>query len=136
MKLNIRRLKPNDWETLDNWWKEWDGWDNPGKDFLPENGTGGFIVENENKPILAGFIYTTNSKVIWLDWIISDPNYREKNRKEAIELLINASENVCRTMGYKYVFSIGRNNSLINIHKELGWFVDEKPSHEIFKLIN
>ena len=106
MKLNIRRLKPNDWETLDNWWKEWDGWDNPGKDFLPENGTGGFIVENENKPVLAGFIYTTNSKVIWLDWIISDPNYREKNRKEAIELLINASENVCRTMGYKYVFSL------------------------------
>jgi hypothetical protein len=136
MKLNIRRLKSSDWDTIDKWWKAWEGWDNPGKDFLPENGTGGFMVENGKQPILAGFLYTTNSKVIWLDWIISNPDYRKKNRQEAIELLINASENVCKAMGYKYVFSIGRNNNLIKTHKELGWFVDEKPSHEIFKLIN
>ena len=34
-----------------------------------------------------------------------------------------------------YMFTIGRNMSLINIHKKLNWTVDEKPSHEITKKI-
>ena len=39
-------------------------------------------------------------------------------------------------LGFKYMFSIGRSKSLINIHKEMGWTVDEKPSYEITKKIN
>ena len=33
------------------------------------------------------------------------------------------------------MFSIGRNQSLINTHKKLGWDVDNKPSYEIAKKI-
>jgi len=35
----------------------------------------------------------------------------------------------------KYMFSIGRNKSLINIHKKLNWSVDKDPSYEITKNI-
>ena len=52
-----------------------------------------------------------------------------------IALLINAAEEVCRSNGVKYMFSIGRNESLINIHEELGWNVDDKSSKELVKKI-
>ena len=36
---------------------------------------------------------------------------------------------------HKIILSIGRNKGLLNIHKELGYTVDEKPSYEISKKI-
>lgn len=128
-------LKDSDWNTLVKWWDSWPEWQAPAKDFLPDNGKGGFIVEKQSKPIVAGFLYTTNSKAALLEWIISNPEYREKDRKQAIELLIKGAENVCKNQGIRYIFSIGRSQHLINTHKQLGYTVDEKPSYEITKII-
>jgi hypothetical protein len=136
MELNIRRLIEEDWEVLCSWWEDWPEWVNPPKDFLPDNGTGGLMVYKEDTLIVAGFIYYTNSKGALLEWVVSNPDYRESDRKLAIELLINTVEDVCNANGVKYIFSIGRTNSLIETHKKLGWVVDNKPSHEIVKKIN
>ena len=135
MELNIRMLKDSDWNTLVEWWNAWPEWQAPAKDFLPDNGKGGFIVEKQNKPIVAGFLYTTNSKAALLEWIVSNPKYREDDRGQAIELLIEGAESVCKKQGIKYIFSIGRTQQLINTHKKLGYTVDEKPSHEIIKTL-
>jgi len=136
MELNIRRLQEEDWETLCSWWDAWPEWVNPPKDFLPDNGTGGLMVYKHNTPIVAGFIYYTNSKGALLEWIVSNPEYREADRKQAIELLINAAEEVCKANGVKYMFTIGRTKPLIEIHRKLGWVVDNTPSNEITKRIN
>ncbi len=133
MKFNIRKLTENDWNTLISWWKAWPKWNAPAKDFLPDNGTGGIMVEKNNKPIVAGFIYETNSASVLLEWIVSDPEYRDNDRGEAVELLITEAEKSTKALGYNYMFTIGRNKRLIDTHKKLGWFVDDKPSHEITK---
>lgn len=135
MELNVRRLKDSDWETLVSWWDSWPEWVNPPKDFLPQDGTGGLMVEKNDKPIVACFLYFTNSSAVLLEWIVSDPDYKQKDRNKAIELLILAAENVCKESGKKYMFSIGRNESLINTHKKMGWKVDNKPSYELIKKI-
>ena len=136
MKLNIRRLKEEDWVILTEWWSAWSEWVTPSKEFLPDNGKGGLMVEKNGEPVIAGFLYLTNSKAVLLEWIISDPEYRDKDRKNALELLITGAENVCKDLGYKYMFSIGRNKQLIETHEKLGWQVDKKPSYEIIKVIN
>ena len=136
MKFNIRKLTENDWDTLVSWWGDWPGWVNPPKDFLPDNGTGGLMVEKNNIPIVAGFLYFTNSSAVLLEWIISDPDYKEKDRKKAIETLVQSAEIFCKNNNKKYMISIGRNQSLINIHKKLNWVVDTKESYEITKKIN
>jgi len=134
MKLNIRNLTKNDFKTLTKWWENWRGWGQaPPKDFLPGNGTSGFIVEKENIGIVAGFMYTTNSKAAILEWVISNPKYKEKDRKEALELLISGAENVAKSMGFRYIFTITSSNHLIKTHEKLGWTKDPKPSHEITK---
>jgi len=135
MELKARQLKDSDWETLTAWWDSWPDWVSPSKDFLPDNGTGGLMIQKNNKPIVAGFLYFTNSKSVLLEWIISDPNYKETDRQEAIELLIKTAEKVCKDAGKKYMFSIGRNKNLIKLHEKIGWNVDKKASYEIVKKI-
>ena len=133
--MKLRTLTEQDWDTLCNWWEAWPKWVNPPKSFLPNNGKGGFMVEKDGKPICAGFIYLTNSDAVLLEWIVSDPEYRENDRKDALELLITGAEAACKEIGKKHMFTIGRNRHLIDTHKKLGWSVDPDPSHEIIKKI-
>lgn len=135
MKLEIRKLEETDWDTLVSWWDKWPKWVNPPKGFLPDNGTGGLMVYKENTPIVAGFLYFTNSDGVLLEWIVSNPEYREQDRKKALEILISTAEETCRLAGKKHMFSIGRNKHLMNTHKKLGWTVDESPSYELIKNI-
>ena len=106
MQLNIRKLNEADWATLKSWWNKWDDWEAPPKDFLPDNGTCGFIVEKNKLPIVAGFIYFTNSKAALLEWIVSNPEYKQSDRQEGIEYLINSCEAIIKEHGFKYIFSI------------------------------
>jgi len=134
--MKIRKLTKSDYKTLEEWWKAWD-WPPIKKDFLPEDGESGLMVEAEDGTlIVAGFLYMTNSNAVLLEWIISNPKYKEDDRDAAITALILGAEQVVKNAGKKYMFTIGRNKSLIKKHKELGWHVDDKPSYEIVKTLN
>tara|TARA_R100000988_G_C3926856_1_gene129476 strand:- start:111 stop:515 length:405 start_codon:yes stop_codon:yes gene_type:complete len=134
MKFNARKLTDNDYELLVSWWKWW-RWTPIPKNFLPDNGTGGIMIEKDNIPVIAGFIYYTNSDAVVVEWIISNPEYKNKDRKQAVEVLLNTIEAVCKEQNKQYMFSIGRSKQLIDTHKKLGWVVDDKPSYEIVKVI-
>jgi len=136
MELKVRELRESDWETLVSWWSSWEEWKtHPPKEILPLNGMGGLIIESDGQPIIAGFLYLTNSSIAWLEWIISDKNYRNKNKKEALELLINSLESIAKSTGAEMIFSVGKNKSVLNAHKRLGYTIDEDPSYEISKKI-
>ena len=132
MKFNARKLTEQDYSMLVDWWKWW-RWSPPSKNLLPNNGTGGIIIEKNNIPVVAGFLYFTNSEMVLLEWIVSNPKYKESDRKDAIEMLINVSEKVCRKENKKYMFTIGRSKHLRETHEKLGWSVDTKSSYEIIK---
>jgi len=133
-KLLFRPLVQDDYETISKWWKWW-RWPIVPRDLLPNNGTGGFMIEKNNIPIVCGFLYTSNSKLAWLEYIVSNPEYREDDRQDAIDSLITNIEEFSKSIGIKVLFSIGKSDSLKKKHKKLGWFVDDKPSHEIIKRI-
>ena len=101
MKFNARKLNDKDYDCLVDWWKWW-RWTPIPKNFLPDNGTGGIMIEKENTPIIAGFIYYTNSDAVVVEWIVSNPEYKNKDRKKAVELLLNTIEAVCKKQGKKY----------------------------------
>ena len=132
--MNTRTLTGSDYEILSDWWKAW-GWPVMAKDMLPDNGTGGIMVENKGENIVAGFLYWSNSKLVWLDWVISNPNADKKIRKQAIEMLILTAEQMVKDAGSKYMMSISRSNSLLKIHEKIGWSIDKTPSHEMIKVI-
>lgn len=133
-ELIFRPLNEGDYETICKWWKWW-RWPVLPKKALPNDAKGGFMVEKNGEPIVSAFLYLTNSTVALLEWIVSNPEYKENDRKEAIELLINDTEKFCKGIGISLIFSIGRNKNLMKTHKKLGWHVDEKSSFEIIKNI-
>ena len=67
--------------------------------------------------------------------MVSNPDYREKDRDSAIETLITKSEEVVKSLGYEFVFTITQHQKLINTHKKLGWTVDTTPSYELTKTL-
>jgi hypothetical protein len=133
-QLEFRPLQDKDYETICEWWKWW-RWPIVEKQNLPNNGTGGFMIEKNGTPIVTGFLYITNSNLTWLEFIVSNPEYKHKDRKQAIELLINKIEDLSRSLGKNTIFSIGKNKHLIETHRKLGWSIEEKPSYEIVKKI-
>jgi hypothetical protein len=119
---------------LEKWWLGW-GWPVVSKEILPDNGTGGVMIEHEGKPIVAGFIYWSNSGMCWFDWVISDPKGNKRARPFAVKFLIETVEKMVKDAGKKCIMSISRSNSLLKIHKKLGWTIDKTPSHEMIKRI-
>jgi hypothetical protein len=134
MELQARSLQESDWGTMQAWWKAW-GWPEVTKDLMPLEGLGGLMIEKNGVAIASGFLYLTNSKVAWTEWIVSDPEYRQEDRAEALSMLVSGLENIAVSAGYKIILSVGRNKGLLNIHKELGYTVDDSPSYEISKKI-
>ena len=135
MKLNIRRLNNEDYSELVKWWKDW-GFKAPNKDFLPENGTGGIIVMDENNPVCAGFLYTSNSKVAWINLIISNKNYRKKpQRKKALLLLIKSLLEICKNTNIKYIYSNNNNKHLVAHFEFLGFTKTTDRMTELIKII-
>lgn len=134
MELTIRQLNDTDYQDiLVNWWTQW-GWVAPEKDFLPDDGMGGYIVYDDETPVCAGFIYVTNSRVAWVDWIISNKEYRGK-RKESIKMLIDTLTNLSKMSGSKYAYALIKNNSLIQTYESLGYVKGDSYTSEMIKLL-
>jgi hypothetical protein len=132
--LVVRALNENDYhETLVGWWEQW-GWVPPSLDFLPDNGKGGVMIMDGDVPVCAGFMYLTNSKAAWVDWIISNKKYINKpKRKEAIELLISSLTGICKSAGSKYCYALIKHPGLINTYKKLGYTQGDSYTSEMIK---
>ena len=97
MEFTIRKLNNKDYETiLLKWWKDW-RWTPVPKDFLPDNGKGGYIVYDKETPVCAGFMYVTNSKVGWCDWIISNIEYKDRKKEKSVVVFSSNTKSHAKT---------------------------------------
>jgi len=136
VELSMRALEYEDYdELLVSWWKQW-GWTPPPRDFLPKNGAGGLIVYYESIPVVAGFMYTTNSGIAWIEFIVSNKEFRLKPyRQQAIELLIDTLTKIAKNIGHKYGYAILKNKNLIDTYESLGYTKGDISSQEMIKHI-
>jgi hypothetical protein len=120
MGFSVRLLKETDYEILCGWWKSW-RWIAPPRNFLPENGCGGLMVEKNGINVVAGFIYFTNSAICWSEFIVSNFEYKDKDRKEAIKILIKELNTIAKDKGFKYMYTVVKNKSLEKTYQEMGY---------------
>lgn len=130
--FSVRMLTEEDYPVLCRWWS-WFRFPAPPQDCLPGNGTGGIMVMKDGVNICAGFIYFTNSKLSWIEFVVSNNEYRENNRAEALQFLINELTGIAQRQGYKAVFSSVKNQNLIN-HFDTCGFTQNKNSTEVIKV--
>lgn len=118
--FKARLLKENDYEQLVDWWKFW-RFPAPPKECLPDNGTCGLMITKDGIDICAGFIYFTNSKIAWIEFIVSNPDYKAKDRQNAIEILITELSNIISNKDYHIIFTSLKNENLINRFESCGF---------------
>ena len=93
-------------------------------------------VYDDGVPVCAGFMYRTNSKAVWCDWIISNINYKNREgRKIALQLLIQTVERLAKDLGYKFIYALIKNKPLINTYVKMGFTEASSYSTEMIKHI-
>lgn len=133
--MQVRQLKREDYDMLCVWWRKW-RWTPPVRSILPNEGTAGFIVYDEETPVVAGFLYDTNSSIAWVEWVISNFDYKDKKgRKEAIDMLLTYLEALAKVKGKKICYSLLKSKSLIEAYAKNGYIPSETGYTEMIKAI-
>ena len=134
--VKFRTFKDGDYNLCCEWWKSWWGKTGPVPEaYLPPRGRC-YMIEMNGKPVAASFLYA-DELMGYLTWTISDPEYREANRKKLIELLITKIQEDARdNWGVKFILTVCGNKHLEKIHRKLDWYVeDSNPAYECFKYL-
>ena len=118
-KLNIRNIEKRDYKYINKWWKDSD-LPIPKLTALPENGLGGLIIEKE-KPIAAAYIYLTNSTMGYVDYLISDPEYKSRDKYNILLELVKQCTEHCKSLGFEITWAMLENKHLVNMAIETGW---------------
>jgi hypothetical protein len=128
--MTARYLTDEDYEKLSGWWQD-NRFPVPPKEMLPENGAGGFMISIGYRDVCAGFIYTTNSKCAWIEWIVADFNYRDEDRDQAILYLIESLKALAKELGFRYIFTSLKSTSLIDKYEACGFVRGDSNSQEM-----
>jgi N-acetylglutamate synthase-like GNAT family acetyltransferase len=122
-ELKIRKIETKDYKYINKWWVE-QGFKPVGLDVLPMQGLGGLIIEKQ-KPIAVAYLYLTNSKMGYIDNLISDPKYISKDRFNIILELIAACKQMAVEIGCLDVWAITNSEGIIKRCEKLKYNITE-----------
>mgnify|MGYP003130331426 FL=1 len=122
-ELKIRKIKTEDYKYINKWWVE-QGFKPVSLDVLPMQGLGGLIIEKQ-KPIAVAYLYLTNSKMGYIDNLISDPKYISKDRFNIILQLISACKQMAVETGCLDVWAFTNSKGIIKRCKKLEYNITE-----------
>lgn len=92
------------------------------------------MISKGDVDICAGFIYFTNSRLVWIEYIVSNYEYKEKDRAEALRFLIDEICHISKVRGKKAVFTSVKNKNLIK-HYEACDFIKNEGTAEMIKVL-
>lgn len=107
-----RLFSQGDYEEIKRWYLG-HGETPPDEGWLPRHGR---IVPE----VAAGFLYTTDSKIGFLDAFIGNPGARAREVKQAIEEILIALAEDAKQAGLTVVFGNTKHASIAEIAKTLG----------------
>ena len=120
-EYNIRPVKAEDYDTLIEWWESYDHMLVPNQELLPENGQMGLAIEKDGRMIAAAFVYLTNSDMGYIDFMVSDPGYKGRDRFEMITMLIEACSELAIELGCRIIWAMTTYDGVIKRCKELNY---------------
>ena len=124
--INFRSFKQGDYETCCEWWKWW--WKRSGlnpvkRAFLPKDERC-FIIEKNNIPIACYFLFIMEPHIVgWTTYLVSNPKYKEEDRRDLIKLLIQNVEKEAEKYGIMQLFTVCGDSHMSRIHDSLEWIM-------------
>ena len=107
--INFRSFKQGDYETCVEWWKWW--WKrtglNPVQRALLPSDDRCFMIEKNGVPVAAYFLLVFEFRLVaFTTYLVTNPNYKEKDRREVIKLLVTKVEKEAEKIGVMQLFTI------------------------------
>jgi hypothetical protein len=125
-KYDIRPVRVEDFNTLKEWWESYDHMVVPSVDLLPEEGKLGLVVEKEGRMMAAAWVYLTNSDIGYVDFLVSDPNYKGRDRFEIITELSQACSELAIQLGCRIIWCMTTYEGVLKRFKHLGFDILDK----------
>jgi len=130
--MEIRPFVPHLYPTLVSWWLNHD-WPSIPLNYLPKTGV---VIYGKEVPVCAGFLYSTDSDVAIIEWIISNPHTAKLERRAALVLLIEALCQEAKNRGFKSVFTFASHPRLIEELDSAGFVVTDRGMTHMLKVVS
>lgn len=102
--VQARLFNINDYPIVSSWWTA-RSWPVLPLDLLPKTG----VVVGD---YCAGFLYSTDSRICWIEFIVSNPNTDKAERDRAMNLLLDRLIVEAKNLGCKVIFTSAKNEHL------------------------
>lgn len=135
--MDIRIAKHTDYEMLREWWGFW-RFPAPSIEALPQLNEGlfsGVISSEGGKDLACGFMYKTNSNMVWIEFIVTNPKTTAEERNKAILSVLDELSFSAKELGYSIAFSSIKNENLINKYIENGFSIGTRGTTELIKIL-
>lgn len=87
----------------------------------------GAIVYKDEVPVCSGWLYQTDSKMSWIEWVVMSKQTIKSQREGALTFLFDTLFNQAKTLGFEVVMCVANNSSYMKkLKNELGFIPDEK----------
>lgn len=116
-QMEVRAFRKQDHPLLISWW-EGHKWPAIPMTALP---TQGLIVYSNGQPVVAGFVYVTDSEVAIMEWLVSDPKSSPFTRSDALIILMEALCDLAKAGGAHFVFSFFKQPRLVARAESIGF---------------
>ncbi len=86
MKFKLRDFNgEKDFIEFKDWWEFWRWKDRVNPDVLSDIG---YVIEKDGVNICAGWLYTTNSLIASIEWVVANPYVPKEDASEGLNFLI------------------------------------------------
>lgn len=129
--MKKRYVTAEDYQELSRWWKDW-GW-HP----VPQNclAPTGLMIENDGVPVCAVWLYRTDSPVCWAEYYVSSKDAAPEVRRMALDFLIGCIVDEATEMGFKFVMSSVKHNSLCRKLENNGFLQSDQGMTHYIKVL-
>lgn len=130
--MTWRKITTEDYTTLCDWWTK-RGWDAVPITMLTSEGV--LVVSDKGNPIFAGFLLVHGTDLVFLEWVVSNPNVSKEERSGGFDKLLEVAEILAKDKGGKYLMHMTNNSKLVEMFKSKQYQVADENCVHLIKQI-
>src|SRR5262245_1369230 len=131
IEVKVRPIDEEIYQTISQWWQARQ-WPTIPRSSLPKSGFMGFI---DGKPILAAYLYATDSDIGLFEWVISAPDSKPEERDAAFQAVAESIFEKAKEKGLRALFSYTSQPNLSKRFLRVGFIKTDDNISNFLKMV-